>query len=325
MINIQYMDWLAPLIGSFLITVIFMPSLIHYFRSRHEGQMIREEGPNWHEKKSGTPTMGGLLFIIAIVISSLIFGIFSTHRLSPIMLVLLFILVLYGLLGMWDDSIKLFKRQNEGMKAWQKLLGQIVGALVFVGVYAHEQLPFELHNPLGPTIHLHWWFALFVIFWLVGFSNAVNLTDGLDGLVAGLASIAFVAYGVVAYVQHQGDVLVFCGAVVGGLLGFLIFNHKPAKIFMGDMGSLALGGSLAAVSIALHHELSLLWIGLIFVIETMSVILQVASFKLTGKRIFLMSPIHHHFEMKGWSEWKIDIIFWIIGLIVAVTGVFSMI
>ncbi|WP_034526162.1 phospho-N-acetylmuramoyl-pentapeptide-transferase [Secundilactobacillus oryzae] len=322
---LPYTDWLIPLIASFIITVAFMPSLIRYFRSRHEGQMIREEGPNWHEKKSGTPTMGGLMFIVAIVISTAGYSLASKGGFTPFLLVLMFILVLYGLLGMWDDSIKLFKRQNEGLKAWQKMLGQIVGALVFVAVYAKQQLPFGIHIPFGPVIHLQWWFVLFVVFWLVGFSNAVNLTDGLDGLVAGLAIIAFGAYGVVAYVQHAGDVLIFCAAVVGGLMGFWIFNHKPAKIFMGDMGSLALGGSLAAVSIALHHELSLLWIGLIFVIETLSVILQVASFKLTGKRIFLMSPIHHHFEMKGWSEWKIDLVFWSIGLIVAITGVYSMI
>jgi len=142
----------------------------------------------------------------------------------------------------------------------------------------------------------------------------------LDGLVSGLASISFAAYGVIAWHQMQMNIAIFCFAVVGSLLGFLIFNHKPAKIFMGDTGSLALGGALAAVSVLLHHELSLLWIGLVFVIETASVILQVASFKLTGKRIFLMSPIHHHFEMKGWSEWKIDFTFWGIGLITALTG-----
>lgn len=316
---------LVPLVGGFIITTAFMPALIRYFRARHEGQMIREEGPTWHEKKSGTPTMGGLLFIIAIIVMTLItsWGL-APHHLLPTTWILLFILALYGGLGAWDDSIKLFHRQNEGLKAWQKLLGQIVGALLLFWVYTHEHLPMALKLPGLGVWHMGWLYALFAIVWLVGFSNAVNLSDGLDGLVSGLASISFGAYGVVALYQQQLNIGIFCFAVVGSLLGFLIFNHKPAKIFMGDTGSLALGGALAAVAILLHQELSLLWIGLVYVIETASVILQVASFKLTGKRIFLMSPIHHHFEMLGWSEWKIDLTFWGIGLLTAISGVWVM-
>lgn len=317
------MSLVIAFVISFLITVGFMPALIRYFRAKHEGQMIREEGPSWHEKKSGTPTMGGLMFIIAIIIATAIAGAVS-GLLTPVTGILLFILVLYGLLGMWDDSIKLFRRQNEGLKAWQKLLGQIVGGAVFFAVYLHEQLPLLLKIPGLPPLNLGVVYFLFILFWLVGFSNAVNLSDGLDGLVAGLGSISFLAYGLIAFHQAQFDVAMFCFAVVGGLLAFLVFNHKPAKIFMGDMGSLALGGALAAVSILVHHELSLLWIGIIYVVETASVILQVASFKLTGKRIFLMSPIHHHFEMKGWSEWRIDLTFWAIAAIAAVTGVWTM-
>lgn len=317
------MNIVLPIIISFLITLIFMPSLIGYFRRKHEGQMIREEGPKWHEKKSGTPTMGGLLFIIAIIIASLISG-GVAHMMNPTLLILLFILVLYGLLGMWDDSIKLFRRQNEGLKAWQKLAGQIVGGLIFTLVYAHH-FPLALKIPFMGDLHLGWFYAIFIIFYLTGFSNAVNLTDGLDGLVSGLSIIAFLAYAVVALVQHQMDVAIFCLAVVGSLCAFMVFNHKPAKIFMGDMGSLALGGSLAAVSILVHHELSLIWIGFMFVLETLSVMIQVTSFKLTGKRVFLMSPIHHHFEMLGWSEWKIDIVFWSVGTILAITGVLSII
>lgn len=308
---------------SCLITVLCMPALIRHFRAKHEGQMIREEGPSWHEKKSGTPTMGGLMFIIAIIIATLVAGL-AFGQLTPVTMILLFILILYGLLGMWDDSIKLFRRQNEGLKAWQKLLGQIVGGAVFFAVYLHEGLPLILKIPGLAPINLGFGYFLFILFWLVGFSNAVNLTDGLDGLVAGLGSISYVAYGIIALHQHQFDVAVFCFAVVGGLLAFLVYNHKPAKIFMGDMGSLALGGALAAVSILLHHEVSLLWIGLIYVIETASVILQVLSFKLTGKRIFLMSPIHHHFEMKGWSEWRIDLTFWGVGALTALTGIWTM-
>lgn len=315
---------IGPAIISFLITLIFMPSLIRYFRNRKEGQMIREEGPSWHEKKSGTPTMGGLLFIAAILIADVI-GAFVFRQGTPSLFISLFILVLYGLVGMWDDSIKLFHRQNEGLKAWQKLTAQIIGALVFAWVYVHEGFPLAIKLPFGPDLNLGYGYVLFIIFWLVGFSNAVNLTDGLDGLVSGLSIIAFSAYGIIAWAQSQVSVSMFCFTVVGALVAFFVFNHKPAKIFMGDMGSLALGGALATVSILVHHELSLLWIGIIFVCETASVMLQVASFKLTGKRIFKMTPIHHHFEMLGWSEWKVDTVFWTIGLVTAITGVLSIV
>ncbi|KRM96537.1 phospho-N-acetylmuramoyl-pentapeptide-transferase [Liquorilactobacillus aquaticus DSM 21051] len=302
-----------PIISSFIITVVFLPIFINYAHKKNQGQMIREDGPKWHEKKSGTPTMGGLVFNGAIVISGILIP-FIMRELTARVLVLEFILILYGLLGFWDDSIKLWKKQNEGLKAWQKLLGQIIGGIVFMLVYLHEGLPLSL-SFFGYEIPLGFLYVLFVIFWLVGFSNAVNLTDGIDGLVAGQSIIAFGTYAIAAYVQQEIDILIFCLTVMGALLGFLIFNHKPAKIFMGDMGSLALGGALAAVSILLHHELSLLIVGIIFVVETVSVMLQVASFKLTGKRIFKMSPIHHHFELCGWSEWRIDLTFWTIGII----------
>jgi len=321
---VSLLSWEATLISGFIIVFALMPSLIRYFRARKEGQMIREEGPKWHEKKSGTPTMGGLLFIIAILVTTLWVG-FWQGLLQPTTWILMFILVLYGALGFWDDSIKLWRKQNEGLKAWQKLLGQIIGAVVFTLVYQNEHLTMGLRIPGVGDWSLGIWYMIFVIIWLVGFSNAVNLTDGLDGLVAGQATIAFGAYAIIAWAQQQYNVALFCIAVVGSLLGFFVYNHKPAKIFMGDMGSLALGGALAAVSILVHHELSLLIIGIIFVIETASVMLQVASFKLTGKRIFLMSPIHHHFEMKGWSEWKIDIVFWSIGLVAAIISVATII
>lgn len=317
-------NWLASTIGAFVITVLFMPGLIKYFRSKHEGQMIREEGPRWHEKKSGTPTMGGILFIAAIVLADLAVALIH-GGLTPTLSILLFVLVAYGLIGMWDDSIKLFRRQNEGLKAWQKLSGQIVAAIVFSFVYLHEGFPMAIKIPFGADWRIGYWYILFIVFWLVGFSNAVNLTDGLDGLVAGLGVISFAAYGVIAAIQRQVDVAMFCFTVVGGLLAFFIFNHKPAKIFMGDMGSLALGGALACVSVLVHHEFSLLIIGIIYVLETASVMIQVASFKLTGKRVFKMTPIHHHFEMSGWSEWKIDLVFWSIGLIAAVVSIITII
>ena len=317
------LNWLIPVIISFLITTIFMPSLIRYFKSNHEGQTIKAVGPSWQSQKNGTPTMGGLLFIIAIVITSLLYGCFiQSFDLS--LVILNFILILYGLLGMFDDSIKIFKKRNLGLKAWQKLSGQILGAIILAWVYS-LRFPMALRVPGFGDLHLGFWYVIFIIFWLTGFSNAVNLADGIDGLVSGLAAIAFLAYGVVAMYQKQYDVLIFCASVVGGLLGFFIFNHKPARIFMGDMGSLALGGALAAVSILLHHELSLLWIGIIFVVETLSVMIQITSFKLTHKRVFKMTPIHHSFEMIGWSEWKIDLTFWLVAIVTAITGVLAII
>lgn len=312
-------ELIVPVLSSFILTALFTPVLINYAHKKNMGQMIREEGPSWHEKKSGTPTMGGFVFNFAILITCIWVPLLF-KQMTPQIMVLDFILILYGFLGFWDDSIKLMKKQNEGLKAWQKFLGQVIGAVIFLIVYHIEGLPFSL-SFFGYEVNLGVFYVLFVIIWLAGFSNAVNLTDGIDGLVAGQSIIAFGAYGVIAYYEDHTDVLIFCLAVIGAMIAFLGFNHKPAKIFMGDMGSLALGGALAAVSILLHHELSLLAIGIIFVCETLSVILQVASFKLTGKRIFKMSPIHHHFEECGWSEWRIDITFWLVGLVFAVITV----
>ncbi|UTC07010.1 phospho-N-acetylmuramoyl-pentapeptide-transferase [Latilactobacillus curvatus] len=310
-------QFLVPLMSGFVITVIFMPLFIGYLRFKKEGQTIREEGPKWHAKKNGTPTMGGLLFIIAAVVSSIWVGLFL-KQLTNSLLIAMFILVLYGILGFSDDFIKVFRKQNLGLRAWQKLLGQIIGGIVFIAVYFHEGFSTALEIPVIGTISSNWFFCIFVLVWLVGFSNAVNLTDGIDGLVAGLATISFATYTIIAFHQNQIDVAIFGLSIIGGLLGFLIYNKKPAQIFMGDVGSLALGGALAAMSILLHREFSLLLVGLVYVIETASVMLQVGSFKLFHKRIFKMSPIHHHFEMSGWSEWRIDISFWLFSIICSV-------
>lgn len=317
----NFLSIVLTLICSFLITFLLMPYLIRYFRAKKEGQQIREEGPKWHAKKAGTPTMGGMLFIISAVITILIVAGFM-GMLTNTMWSLLFTLVVYGLIGMWDDSIKIFHHQNEGFKAWQKALCQVVAAMVFTVIYQHEgfQMGFG-------TSQIGWWYGLFIIFWIVGFSNAVNLTDGLDGLVGGLSIISFIAYLIIALVNINQpgypEIALFCLAMIGTLCGFFPYNHKPAKIFMGDMGSLAIGASLAAVSLLLHHEWSLLLIGIVYVCETASVMLQVASFKLTGKRIFKMTPIHHHFELCGWSEWKIDIVFWCVGIVASIITVAS--
>lgn len=309
------MEWtqaLIPIVSSFAMTVAVMPLFIGYFQMKKQGQAIREEGPKWHNIKAGTPTMGGLVFLIAAILTGIWVGAWQ-NQLTPILFILLFVLALYGAIGFLDDFIKVFKKRNMGLNSIQKLIGQIVGGVAFYLVYRSEGYPGIL-NFFGLEISLGILYGLFAIFWLVGFSNAVNLTDGIDGLVAGLGTISFATYVLIAWHQNQLDVLIICLSVVGGLIGFFSYNHKPAKIFMGDVGSLALGGLLAAISMMLNQEWTLLLVGLIYVMETASVMLQVASFKLTGKRIFKMSPIHHHFEMSGWSEWKIDIVFWLVSL-----------
>ncbi|ERL66474.1 phospho-N-acetylmuramoyl-pentapeptide-transferase [Schleiferilactobacillus shenzhenensis] len=305
------MSALLTVLVSFCLTAAVEPLLIRYFRRHHEGQKIRQEGPKWHAKKSGTPTMGGIGFIVVIVVTVLAAA--ATHSLHRTLLVALLVLLGFGLIGFADDGMKLFYKRNMGLKAWQKLLGQIVISAIFLWVYFSEKMPYSLYIPFVGVVADSVFFAAFALFWLVGFSNAVNLTDGLDGLVSGLGIIAFGVYAIIAWQDARTDVLLICLAVVGALAAFLLFNHKPAKIFMGDVGSLALGGLLAAVSIMLHREWSLLLVGIVFVCETASVILQVGSFKLTGKRLFKMTPIHHHFEMLGWSEWRVVLTFWTVG------------
>ncbi|MCU7356476.1 MULTISPECIES: phospho-N-acetylmuramoyl-pentapeptide-transferase [Enterococcus] len=313
------MEWtkmILPIVSSFAMTYAVMPLFIGYFRVKQFGQEIRDEGPKWHNVKAGTPTMGGVVFLIAAVLTGLWVGAWQ-NLLTPSLFILLFILFLYGLLGFLDDFIKIFKKRNMGLNSLQKLIGQILGAVIFYFVFLKDGNSNSL-NVFGFELNLGILYGLFVIFWLVGFSNAVNLTDGIDGLVSGLGVISFATYGMIAWKQNQFDVLIICLSVIGGLLGFFPYNRKPAKIFMGDVGSLALGGLLAAISILLHQEWTLLLVGLIYVIETASVMLQVSSFKLTGKRLFKMSPIHHHFEMSGWTEWKIDLVFWGIAFVCSV-------
>lgn len=265
--------------------------------------------------------MGGLVFLISIIVTVLLVAAFNGELTTPVV-ILLIVLFGYGLIGFLDDFIKVVLKRNLGLTSLQKLLAQIVIAVLSFFLLRANGFDTALGIPFTEvSIELGWVYVLFIVFWLVGFSNAVNLTDGLDGLVAGTASIAFAAFGILAIVQQETGIALFTFAVAGGLIGFLVFNKYPAKVFMGDTGSLALGGALAMVSILLKQELLLLLIGLVFVIETASVILQVGSFKLRKKRIFKMSPIHHHFELSGWSEWKVVTVFWGVGFISAAIAV----
>lgn len=310
------------IIMAFLITVLLAPVFIPFLRRLKFGQSIRDEGPESHQKKTGTPTMGGIVFLVSIVITTFVMtGKYSEP--GPETYLLLLVTVGFGLLGFLDDFIKVVMKRNLGLTSKQKLLGQIVISVIFYFIFIQNDFSTTVSIPLTDvSFDLGWFYVLFIIFWLVGFSNAVNLTDGLDGLVSGTSAIAFGALAVLAWNLGQYDVAIFGVAVVGAVLGFLVFNAHPAKVFMGDTGSLALGGAIAAIAILSKLEIILILIGGVFVIETLSVILQVASFKTTGKRIFKMSPLHHHYELVGWSEWRVVVTFWTIGLLFAVLGIY---
>ncbi|REB09673.1 phospho-N-acetylmuramoyl-pentapeptide-transferase [Sporosarcina sp. BI001-red] len=306
---------------TFGLTALLGYAIIPLLRRMKFGQSIREEGPQAHMKKAGTPTMGGLIFLVAILIAtpilSYINGVLTTQT-----IVLLLVLVGFGVIGFIDDFIIVVMKRNLGLTSLQKLIGQII-----IAIFAFFLLklgPFDtvISIPFtGFEIDMGIFYVVFLIFWLVGFSNAVNLTDGLDGLVSGTSSIAFSAFGILAVSYNQQDIAMFSFVVSGAMLGFLLFNMKPARVFMGDTGSLALGGALAMISMLMKQEFLLLIIGIVYVIETLSVIIQVISFKTTGKRVFKMSPIHHHFELSGWSEWKVVLVFWGIAFLAAIVPV----
>ena len=335
---------------SLFLCLFLGPWLIAKLRQFQIGQVIRKEGPRSHQKKAGTPTMGGVLIVISIVVPTLLWA----NLTNAYVWIAIFSIVAFGAIGFWDDYAKIRKHQNLGITGRRKFAAQCVVALA-VGVFllilrAHGgystamNVPFFksfkpslvidafLGNPFTYPLAFVFFF-LFIAFILVGSTNAVNLTDGLDGLAIGLMIVASGAMTVLTYTSGHaefakyldlvrlpgaGELTVFCGAMTGASLGFLWYNAHPAEIFMGDVGSLALGGSMGVVAILIKQEILLVCIGGVFVIETLSVILQVASYKLrNGKRIFKMAPLHHHFEALGWTESKIIVRFWIAGLVMA--------
>lgn len=277
-------------------------------------QSIRTEGPKSHRAKAGTPTMGGLFMILAAVIVMVFNGLID----EPVFWLLLLTLG-HCLLGFLDDFIKAEKKRNLGLTAKQKFLGQIILAVLFCyGASKALSLPFSISIPFTTMdISIGWFYYPFVVLVIVGASNAVNLTDGLDGLAAGCCVIAFAAYTFYSLLIGLPDIAAFTSVMAGCCAGFLFYNYHPARIFMGDTGSLALGGAIAGVAVVTRSELLLIFLGFIFVVEALSVILQVASFQLTGKRIFKMSPIHHHFELSGWSEVHVVWFFWFVEAVAA--------
>ena len=311
------MDIIIGLFAAALVVLLSGPILIPVLRRLKFGQSIRQEGPQSHQAKSGTPTMGGIMIVGGITIGTLVAAPLNTK-----IGLALFIMLGHFLLGFLDDYIKVVKKRNLGLRAKEKLAGQIFIALVTIiigtvnlGLDTVLWLP---GSSGGVDLGILYYFL--IAFVLVGASNAVNLTDGLDGLAAGTMGIASFIFVLVALVMGQADLAIFAAAVMGACLAFLRFNAHPAKVFMGDTGSLALGGAFAAMGILLHREILLAVVGFIFVAEALSVILQVISYKSTGKRIFRMSPIHHHFELGGWSEWKVVRTFWFVGLLAGAVG-----
>jgi len=311
---------LIALLLAFLLSLLAYPFFIRRMDQLQFGQQIREDGPARHAHKSGTPTMGGLVIIASAVVAAL----FTAGPAKPL-LVALPVFLGCGLLGYMDDYLKIVRKQSLGFKARSKLFGMLIIAVIFMlllslaGLYNPAlKLPF-----FNLTLNLGISYPLFILLLITGFSNSVNLTDGVDGLAAGTSALALAAFACIGYRAGIPSVAIFCAALTGACLGFLVFNRHPARLFMGDVGSLALGGALAAVAVITAADLFLLIIGAVFVLEALSVTLQVASFQLTGKRIFLMSPLHHHFELKGWSEWRVVSLFWLAGLVFALTGIWQ--
>ncbi|WP_410768044.1 phospho-N-acetylmuramoyl-pentapeptide-transferase [Fontibacillus sp. BL9] len=304
---------------SFILAVISAPLLIPLLRRMKFGQQIRGEGPQSHQKKAGTPTMGGIVIILAFTLAFLKFSVINTD-----FYVLLVATLGFGLVGFLDDYIKIVFKRSLGLTPKQKMFGQLLFAGIVCALLISEGHSTAIGIP-GTQISFDWgaWFYYpFIIVMMLAISNAVNFTDGLDGLLSGVSAIALGAYAVIAMQATSLPAAVCAAAMIGAVLGFLVFNAHPAKVFMGDTGSLGIGGAIAAIAIVTKSELLFLVIGGIFVIEMLSVVLQVVSFKTRGKRIFKMSPIHHHFELSGWSEWRVVVTFWAVGLLLAGIGLY---
>lgn len=312
---------MALMLG-FVLSIITGVILIPLLRKLHFGQSVSLTLGERHLKKNGTPTIGGLVFIIPTIVSLLLLWFRGSIEMTSNLMIVLFVFISYALLGLADDLLKIVFKNNKGLSIMFKLLMQTIIALVFFYIFIRNGGDPEIRiSAINLYIYMGWTYGLFILFLLVGSSNAVNITDGLDGLAGGLSAIAFLAYGLIAWnttwlVGYQ-EIAIFCFVLIGSLLGFLVFNTHPAKVFMGDTGSLALGGSLAAIAILTRHELSLAVVGGVFVIETLSSLIQIISIRKFHKKIFKMAPLHHHFEKLGWEENDIVKMFWIIGLILA--------
>ncbi|QSZ27920.1 phospho-N-acetylmuramoyl-pentapeptide-transferase [Aceticella autotrophica] len=305
-------------IVSFIICLILGSIIIPELHKLKFGQSIRNDGPKTHFKKAGTPTMGGIIFIISVVITDLIFSKWDKY-----MALVLLITLGFGLIGFADDFIKIYYKRSLGLNARQKLLGQFILAFV-LAYFAKSFIGTDVIIPfLKRNIDLSIYYIPFVIFVIVGTVNSVNLTDGLDGLVSGVSFMVMAFFALITFFIGNTSLFIFAAAFTGGLIGFLKFNRYPAEVFMGDTGAFAIGGAISALALMTKLPVILPLVGIIFMIEALSVIIQVISFKLTGKRIFKMSPLHHHFELSGWHETKVVYVFWFVTLIAIFAAFFS--
>ena len=334
------MRGILGVLTALVIALIVGPKMIRYLSSYNIGQAVRDDGPESHFSKAGTPTMGGALILVAIVVATLLWSDLS----SRFVWVVLFVTIGFGAIGLVDDYKKIVHGNSKGLSArskyfWQSVFGLSAALVLFYT--ARIPIETQLIVPFikDIIIDLGWMYIILTYFVIVGSSNAVNLTDGLDGLailptvlVGGAlgvfayltGNINFSAYLGIPYVPGVGEMVVFCGAIVGSGLGFLWFNTYPAQVFMGDVGALALGAALGAIAVIVRQELVLFIMGGIFVVETVSVIVQVVSFKLTGRRVFRMAPLHHHYELKGWPEPRIIVRFWIVTVVLVLVGLASL-
>jgi len=316
----------GAVLTGFLIPLILMPFFIDFLKKKAFGQQVRSEGPQDHRKKQGTPTMGGAIVLIAFLVSTL-----WQEKLTAGFAVFLGLTVLTGFLGAADDALQVLRRRSLGLRARDKMLIQVfLGILLSLYVLYFQDASLLIWIPGGELALPRWAFILLVVVMLAGFSNATNLTDGLDGLASGLGVIALAVYGIVCWKAGRGDLAMGAASLAGCYLGFLWFNAHPAKIFMGDTGSLPLGAALATLAVLTRTELLLVVVGGIFVLETLSVMIQVFWFKLSkrlwklaeGRRIFKMSPLHHHWELSGWPETRVTVRFWILGALFGLAGLY---
>lgn len=312
----------AIMIG-FLSSVVLGLVLIPILKKLNVGQKISVFVGESHRKKEGTPTMGGVIFIISTLLTTLFLIITNRMESSTNLGIILIVFIGYAVIGFLDDYLSIKRHNNEGLTEVQKLIGQVLIALVFFYMYVRNGGQTALVvSTLNINIEMGWVYGLFILFLLVGASNAVNLTDGLDGLAGGLSAIAFIAFSLISMVVGFQDMGLFTLILSGSLLGFLVFNSHPAKVFMGDTGSLALGGVMATIAVLTHREITLAVVAGVFIIETLTVILQIIWLRLFKRKLFLMTPIHHHFEKLGWKEQDIVKLFYVIGLILAMGGIF---
>ena len=310
----------------FVLSLVAAVILIPLLKKLHVGQSVSKLINERHLKKDGTPTIGGLIFIIPTILIMLILYLRGSIEFNSNLIILIFVFLAYGALGFIDDFLKVKYHNNNGLSIGVKFLLQTVIAVVFYIIYRNNGGDSNLViSSLGINVSLGWAFGLFILLVLVGTTNAVNISDGLDGLAGGLSVVAIMSYGVIAWgskwISGYQEIAIFAFVLCGAILGFLVFNTHPAKVFMGDTGSLALGGALATIAILTKHELSLLLIGGVFVVETLSTAIQIIAIRKVHKKVFLKAPLHHHFEELGWEETDIVKLFWVVGLFLAMIGI----